>query len=206
MDAVYRRAVETLRQGKEVEYGLLGVNLHTDDPTNRIKSAAKGTPAAECGLDVGDAIAAVNGTPTDDAEAVQLAINTLSAGSVVRLKIVRDGKTMEKVVELAKLPVPGPVIVTNRPRPWRGIRVDYMNPLLGVQGVDEQAGERDGGGVQVTEVEPDSPASKAGLSRQTVIWQVGDQKVRSPRDFAKAVAGRDGPVPLKTNSGSVVVE
>jgi serine protease Do len=206
MDLVYRRAIDTLRQGKEVEYGLLGILLDTDQGTNRIMQMQLGTPAADGGLLAGDSIVAVDGRPTSNAEALQLAINTLPAGSVVKLKILRENETLEKTVELAKYRTAGAVIATNRPAPWRGLRVDYLSMLANVPLGNEQPDHGDDGGVLVVEVEPDSPAEKAGLKAGHVIRQVGAQKVHNPREFARAIKTLAGPAKLLTRSGPVTLK
>ncbi len=36
---------------------------------------------------------------------------------------------MTKTVNLAKYPVDGDLIATNKPAPWRGIRVDYLSTV-----------------------------------------------------------------------------
>ncbi len=38
-------------------------------------------------------------------------------------------KPLERTVVLAKLAVDGEVIATNRPKPWRGLRVEYSSIL-----------------------------------------------------------------------------
>jgi S1-C subfamily serine protease len=204
MDRLGRRAVETLKQGKEVEYGLLGV--HADHNfTNRVSEVAVNSPAALGELQVNDEIIAVNGTPVVDFDSLILAVNAYSAGDSVRLKIRRGEATLERTIVLAKLPVDGEVIATNRPKPWRGVRVDYSNPLtyrtFGPRSVDASIA-----GVEVTEVEEGSPASAAGLKKGQLIRRVADTKIRTPRDFAAAVAAHDGPVTLDTDLGPVTVK
>ena len=82
------------------------------------------------------------------------------------------------------------MIATNRAAPWRGLRVDYTStlPQTTFGDGDPRAPWR-AGGVVVAEVEPGSPAERAGLKAGQVITRVGGQAVRNPRDFAKAVAG-----------------
>ncbi len=75
MDALGRRAVETLKQGKEVEYGFLGVALDTENLSNRVKSAQAGTPAAEGEVHANDTILFAGDLPIHDVDSLFLAIN-----------------------------------------------------------------------------------------------------------------------------------
>jgi S1-C subfamily serine protease len=204
MDKLGHRAVRTLREGKEVEYGLLGI--HADHNfTNRVFELAVNSPAALGQLQINDEIIAVNGAPVVDFESLILAVNVYSAGDTVRLKIRRGEEILERTIVLAKLPVDGEVIATNRPKAWRGVRVDYTNPqnyrTAGPNSLDAAIA-----GVEVTEVEEGSPAAMAGLKKGQLIRRVADTKIRTPREFAEAVASHDGPVRLETDLGPVTVK
>jgi S1-C subfamily serine protease len=204
MDKLGRRAVQTLKEGKEVEYGLLGIHA---DPnfTNRVFEVSVNSPAALGQLQVHDEIIAVSGTPVVDFESLILAVNIYSAGDTIRLKIRRGEETIERTIVLAKLPVDGEVIATNRPQPWRGLRVDYTNPLnyraAGPNSLDPSSA-----GVEVIEVEEGSPAAAAGLKKGQLIRSVAGTKIRTPRGFAQAVAAHDGPLTLETDLGAVTVK
>lgn len=69
-------------------------------------------------------------------------------------------------------------------RGWLGVHLDALNGQLG-----EYFGVKDGAGVLVKEVEPDSPAAKAGLRAGDVIVKAGDADVASPDALHKAMAG-----------------
>jgi len=203
MDRASRRAVETLRRGMEVEYGLLGVRPHMRN-TNRIDSVSPNSPAARGDLQRGDEIIAVNDAPVVDFDSLIVAVNSYSAGDRVRLKILRDGREIEKTLVLAKFPVEGEIIATARPPAWRGIRVDYLSTLNASQtGVNLL--ENIDSGVVTREVEPESPAEKAGLIKGRVIRKVGDEKITSPARFAEVVSQLKGPVTLMTDAGPIVV-
>lgn len=203
MDRAGRRAVETLKQGKEVEYGLLGVRPYMRS-TNRVESVSPNSPAARGDLQRDDEILAVNDAPVVDFDSLIVAVNSYSAGDQVRLKIRREGREIEKTIVLAKFPVEGEVIATARPPAWRGIRVDYLSTLNA-----NQAGvnilELVDSGVVIREVEPDSPAEKAGLIKGRVIRKVGDQPIPSPARFAEVVSTLNGPVRLMTDVGPIVL-
>ncbi|MDR3632458.1 MAG: PDZ domain-containing protein [Isosphaeraceae bacterium] len=208
LDAIGRRAVETLREGKEVEYGFLGINLD-EQGTSRVASARPGTPAAEGGIQTDDVVVAVNGKPVTDRDSLLLAINALSAGASVKIKVDRQSELLEKTVELAKYPIlpPSEVIATNVPAAWRGLRVDYTSrhPNIAGQFGDPILNAMSLGGVVVVEVEPDSPAEKAGLKKGQVITQIGTQRVRNPREFARIAAEIKDAVMLRTDLGEVTV-
>ena len=128
MDKLGRRAVETLKEGKEVEYGLLGIKAD-GTRSNRVEEVQPNSPAAQGDLVGGDEIIAVDDSPVIDFDSLILAVNVHSAGDAVRLKIRRGDQTIERTIVLAKFPVAGEVIITNRPKPWRGLRVDYTSTL-----------------------------------------------------------------------------
>jgi serine protease Do len=204
MDRLGRRAVETLREGKEIEYGLIGIKPD-DKATNRVDQVIVNSPAALGELKAGDEIVAVNGTPVMDFDGLILEVNSYSANDPVRLKIRRGEEIIERTLVLAKFPVEGEVIATNRPKLWRGMRVDYSSvlryPTFGNNFLD-----RPNPGVLVTEVEEGSPAAIAGIKKGQLIQRVGDKNVATPHAFAEAVASQSGAVTLETGLGPVSVK
>ncbi|HTU27464.1 MAG TPA: trypsin-like peptidase domain-containing protein, partial [Pirellulales bacterium] len=82
LDDTFRRVVETLKQGREVEYGFLGVaprNLREADlAAGRhgvlVHSVVEGTPAKRYGLEVGDIITQVDDQPIFDADGLVLQV------------------------------------------------------------------------------------------------------------------------------------
>ena len=84
--------------------------------TNRVFEVQPNSPAALGQLQVNDEIIAVNGKPVIDFDSLILAVNAYSAGDSVRLKIRRGDETIERTIVLAKFPVDGEVIATNRPK------------------------------------------------------------------------------------------
>src|SRR5262249_30703580 len=154
---------------------------------------------------IGDEIVAVNGKPVIDFDSLILTVNAYSAGDRVALKIRRADQVIECSLILAKFPVDGEVIATNRPKPWRGVRVDYSSALnyrtFGPDLLDAATA-----GVVVAEVEEGSPAAKAGIKKGQLIRRVGDQNVRTPCAFAEAVDHLSGPVTLDTDLGPMTVK
>ena len=203
MDRIGRRAVETLKEGKEIEYGLLGIRAQLGS-TNRVEEVTPNSPAAQGDLQTNDEILSVNDIPVTDFDTLILAINSFAPGDEVRLKIRRLGKEMMKSVVLAKYPVDGDMIATNRKPAWRGLRVDYQS-TVNARGAIPNFLENLPGGVVVSEVQDGSPAARAGLKRFQVIRQVEKTPVTNPPQFDKAIAGLKGPVTLVTDQGLVTL-
>ena len=205
IDRLIRRVIEALEQGKEAEYGFLGIQLDNQNNTNRVLTVQPNAPAAEGGLLSGDQIVSVEGIGVTDADSLALAIGSQPVGEPVRLRIYRQGQDVEKTIILAKYPVEGPIIATNRPRPWRGLAVDFTSVLRsGIFDVGMHTAFVQGG-VAITAVAPGSPAASAGLKKDQVITHIGDRPVRSPSAFHEAVANLDGPVILTTDLGKVTI-
>jgi len=172
--------------------------------SNRVAEVTPNSPADQGQLQANDEILAVNDTPVIDFDTLILAINSYGPGDQVRLKIRRGDKELIKNVVLAKYPVDSETIATNRPPPWRGLRVDYLS----IYSAQRQAAEffqQSPTGVVVTEVFEDSPAGRAGFRKSQVIREVEKTPVANPSQFARAVAGLKGPVILQTDQGAITV-
>jgi serine protease Do len=205
VDPTFRHAVETLKQGREVEYGFLGIqptNLRMQEVLGglrgmRVGQVVPGTPAARYGLKPGDVITAVDGSPIHDSDGLVLNVGKLPAEAATRLSVLREGRRRTVEVTLAKYAVHGKKIVTAADPAWRGLRVDYPTAV-----VDEEGHSRSGlsfvdDAVIVVEAADKSPAHAAGLRCGMLITHVDGAPVRTPKEFAAAVARNRGPVQLR---------
>ena len=205
IDILSRRAIDALKQGREVEYGFLGVQLPIrGEATNRIEGVVAGTPAGEGGLMPGDEILSIGHLPVVDADTLLLAVNAFDPGSRIKVRLRRDGVEIEKTVVLSKLRVLGEVIATNRPTTWRGLRVDFVStdPKV-VYGADILRAMAQGG-VLVAEVQPGSAADEAGIKVGQIIVSIEGRPIKTPSDFAKAVEGLRGSVNITTEGERTV--
>lgn len=202
MDSLGRHAVDALVEGKEVEYGFLGISLSS--PSNMIREVQPGTPAGEGGLLQGDSIEAVAGQPVVDFDGLVRAVNPLPVGEPVELTIRRDGRVLTKEVVLSKYPIDGEIIATTKSETWRGIRIDFPSVI---SPRDELLTAMARGGVGVVEVISGTPAENAGLRVGQIITQVDGMAVRTPRAFRAAVESLAGkPVRLSTDRGPITIE
>ena len=123
VDDTFRRVVDTLKQGREVEYGYLGVQLENLKDFEilhgargaRIAMVQQGSPADHFGLRQGDVVTQVNGQTVYDADSLMLQVGRLPVESNVQLTLKRDDREQKVQVELAKFPVRGVKVVTVLP-------------------------------------------------------------------------------------------
>lgn len=193
LDALGRRALESLIEGREVEYGFIGIRLENQE--NVVGEVNPGTPAGEGGVVVGDQIVSVNDLPVRDFDSLTIAVNSSPVGRAVPLVLIRNGAELRKTVVLSKYPVEGEIIATNRPEPWRGLRVDFSSIVS--TNVDATLNAMARGSVGIVEVAPGTAAESAGLEPGQIIVAVQGNRVRSPQEFREAVdALGDEPVEL----------
>jgi serine protease Do len=210
VDDTFRRVVDTLKEGREVEYGYLGVQL--DDLKGyevlhgahgaRVAAIQLGSPADRFGLKAADVVTHVNDQAVFDADGLMVQVGRLPVETTVQLTLRRDDRERKLPVELAKYPVRGTKVITVPAPAWRGLRVDYPTALpadprrLPYDRVSPE------GCVVITEVEKESPAAAARLQVGMYITQVGGAAVHTPREFHAAVAGKASDVPLRILAGS----
>jgi S1-C subfamily serine protease len=205
IDDTFRRVVETLKQGREVEYGFLGVApkslREADLAAGRrgvvVHDVVDGTPAKRSGLETGDLITHVDERPIYDADGLVLQVGKKAHDAVIRLSVERNGHTIPINVQLTKYPMRGRQVISTPAPQWRGLRVDYASTAR-----DFQEGVRTHqipteGCVVVSSVEENSPAWQEGLRAEKVITHVDGVRVSSPKEFHAAVAGKTGPVTLR---------
>lgn len=202
VDDVFRRAVETMKPGREVQYGLLGVTPENLTPRDReagltgvlISAVSEGTPAAIAGLEFADLITHVDGEPIHDADQLMLQLGKREVHTTVNLKIERAGRPLDVSVQLAKFFVRDWKVVTAPPKTWRGLEVDYANAVQGNSVFEEFGPVIRDGCVVVTAVAEGSPAWDAGFRRGDLIARVEDVPLATPEDFFAVVSDRAGPV------------
>lgn len=207
MDDTFRRVIETLKQGREVEYGFLGVrpaNLRAQEVVEgargvRVQNVVPGTPADRFGLRPDDLITAVAGHAIDSSDALMLEAGRLAPETRARFSVLRGTRHLEVPVTLAKYPVQGTKIVTVAAAAWRGLRVEYTTAVVGAPWASQFRATRFDEGVAVVEAAEDSPAWKAGLRPGMLVTHVGATAVGSPRQFRAAVADQAGPVALRAS-------
>ena len=143
-----------------------------------------GSPAAKAGIESGDVIIAVNGTPIKDARELARTIGTMEPNSSVKLEILRKGESRTLTVTLGQMPNEQQAAAeTGSSAPENGM------PHLGmtVEPARDVSGAG-GKGVVVTAVDPDGPAAEQGIRSGDVILDVGGKAVANAQDVRNAMS------------------
>jgi serine protease Do len=149
------------------------------------------SPAAKAGLKVGDVITAVNGTNVDDVNTFRLQVAGFAPGTTVHLKVERNGQTMDLPVTLSEFNLEaenkgdkdGNLPSGGEKGALKGLSVQALTPDLREQLQTPESTQ----GVVITDVDPDSAASAAGLQQGDIIVQVDRKPVTSISEFNSAV-------------------
>ncbi len=140
-------------------------------------------PAEQAGLKQGDVIIEYHGTPVDDGMALQRLVTRTSVGTIVPLKLIRDGHEREMTVRIGEQPDEAKVAKVERAETdsaLSGLAVEDLDPAI-----SRELGLHGKRGVVVTRVAPESGAEKAGLMPGDVIREINRQPIRSVKDFEK---------------------
>jgi len=208
--------VAQLEKSGHVTRGWLGVQIQPVTPAiadslgmKKAEGAMVDEPqrdgtAAKAGIEPGDVITAVNGTPVKDARDLARTIGALSPDSSVKLDILRQGQPKSVSLTLGQMPNEQREAKadTGGAQPTAGV------PHLGLQVAPARDVAGAGGqGVVVTGVDPDGPAAQHGFETGNVILDVGGKSVANAGDVrtalseAKAQGKRDILMRVKMGDG-----
>ncbi|MEW6743436.1 MAG: PDZ domain-containing protein [Planctomycetota bacterium] len=197
-------ALAPLGPAAGLESGFLGVYLGSDSDPAVVNGVVPGSPAAEAGLQAGDAIVAFGDEAIATTGELRARLNATSAGKTVRLTIRRGEATEIMQVTLASRatpPQPAPAVPPVPPRK-PGARTLQLQPpaaeapAAGVPGLVVLAerpflgvylGAEDDG-VAIDGVVENSPAEKAKLQSGDIIIRIDDNAVASSDDLMQALS------------------
>jgi len=197
---LFSKTVDQLREFGVVKRGALGVTIgdlsEEDkeyfgiDAGARVGTVTAGMPAERAGIRELDIIVEIDGKKVNGADDVIGTVSDMLPGEKVTLKIVSDGRTETKTVELADRAAffedePTAMVSrdSNESEEVLGFTVlPIDNRLRGRLGLDKSIE-----GVLVDSVDPSSEAAREGLTEGSLITHINGAAVESTRDVSKAI-------------------
>ena len=175
------------------------------------------SPAAKAGLKENDVITEINGQRVEGTAQFRRMIREIPAGRSVQLGVVRDGHAQSISATLGKSEqgrrvftapaAPGtysfripdmPEVMELPQMEWgRGLLLE-SRPRLGIDAEDLSGalgnffGAPDGEGILVRDVNPGSPAEKAGLKAGDVITALDGARIRTTGELREKLAAKKG--------------
>ena len=171
----------------EVRRGLLGVSIAPVDAevakalNASVTSGAlitrvePGSAAEDAGLQVDDIIVAVNEKKISDAAELRNTIGLMRSGDEVEIEYVRENDRRKTTTALGQQ------------RTTASVGAEIHPGLVGAQFAEASATSE--GGVEVTAVEPGSPAAQRGLRAGDVITAINRRPVRSLNELNEIASG-----------------
>lgn len=195
-----KRVARTLATEGRVRYPYIGVlvtdvqelpeevrgQLGKDAPERGafISSVAPGGPAARAGLQPGDIVTKLGGEPVEGSGTLIDRVSAQEIGEKVELEYVRGGASRKATIDIAELP--GASAAANQGK--IGIALQTLDAELAqALGVDPETR-----GAVVAQVQPGSPAERAGLAEGDIIVQVDGSAVKSAEEAASLLKESPG--------------
>jgi serine protease Do len=157
------------------------------------------SPAQKIGLQSGDVITEINGTPIVESNQLKMIVSMMNPDQTAKLKVFRNGQTTDYTATVS--PMPGQKVERAS-----NAATDSEKVLVGVsvQDLDAQTAKQLGlpgstSGVVVTDVDPSSQAAASGLRQGDVIQSVNRQPVTNAQDFNNALRKSNGESLLLVN-------
>ena len=144
-----------------------------------VANVAKGSPAEEAGVQVGDVIVEFGGADVKKSSDLSLIVARTAVGRVVDVTVVRNGRRVVVEVRIGRLG-DDEVVVKVEDGNELGLTVGPMARELGPE-------LRNREGVVVTAVAPDGPADQAGIRVGDVILEIDRKRIGGLKDFRQIV-------------------
>jgi len=188
-----------LEKGGAITRGYLGVGIQDLTPEVAkalnlpVKEGALVTqvqdgPAKKAGVQVDDAVVAVDGTKVNSGAALSRTVALKPPNSVSNLTIYRGAKQMDVKVTLGTRP--DLEHVSTNADEGSGEEKQQKQVGITIQNVDPRIAQSmnlPAEGAMVSEVVPGSPAERAGLAPGNVIVEAGKKPIRNRDDLLKAI-------------------
>lgn len=151
-----------------------------------IAKVEKDSPAEKAGMQAGDVILEVAGEKISNVARFRIAVATAKIGAKLPMKLLRAGK--EKQINITPSAFPEDSLIASSEDGGRTL----ISTGISVENTDSQLAKRlnirSEKGVVVSNVDANSPASKAGLQVGFVILEIDGMEVNSVGEFSRVLA------------------
>ncbi len=196
MDGTFRRIVAALKDGREVEYGFLGISPDEVPGGVMVGGVTAGCPAFVAGITEGDVITAIDGHPLRSNDDLFHRVGGSLAGSDVKVEFTRGGQKQSVKLTLAKNLNTMTFVASNlAPTPW-GLSVDWYSIKYAGGGFRDRFPKAVPAGVLLREMETGSSGEKAlkaaGVPKggAWIITQVDGKPTPTPKEYHAATKGK----------------
>jgi Do/DeqQ family serine protease len=156
-----------------------------------VSDVIEGGPARSAGLRPGDVITELSGARITEVPELQRRVAAVSPGELIVLGVVRDRQPMSLTITVGEMPGEQIALAPGADEEL-GLVAESMGPDLA-----EQLSLPTARGVVVTEVEPESPAARAGLRPGDVVLEVNQEPVDDLVGFRRLLAGASPGAPMR---------
>lgn len=202
IDARTREIIARLSEGREIEYGYLGVELNEPSASDRQAAGAParrgalvivvepGSPAYRANLRPGDVIVEFEGGEIENVDELVRLVGAAPIGEKINMRVYRDGKQLTLGVVLGRRSdlLSGTNILT-----WRGMKLaNATSDIRRSLGLPDSAD-----GVVVTYIEEEGPAGKAGLAVGQILRRIGGVELTDVSQLREIASRTEGPVKIQ---------
>jgi len=216
---IAKRIVSRLIEGKEIEYGWLGITVQnlSEDLRGYFGLADKNGvlvtgmftdgPAQKAGIHKGDILKEFAGQPINNVKDLLAMVNKTEIGGKVKITALREKKEMVFDLEISSRSHETDFELQDlgyervQSGIWRGMKIADID-----SGETGKFSFRKNEGAVVVDVQSGSPADLAGLVSGDLILEINQRKIKNSADFQKITQGLKGDCLVGTLRGYLVIK
>ena len=209
-----KRVAEDLINHGKVLRPWLGVGIQDLDPEKAkhfnlpakvgvlVSQIYKGSPAESADVRRGDVVRSVDGVMVSGVRSLQQTILLKNIGDIVKLEIIRDGKTQVVSIKLKELPdsvaEPAEESAAEPPKPAEGLIEDLGLKVRTLTQDEAEKGDlKPGQGLRVLDVRRDGPAADAQIRPGDILLEINNRAIGSVDDLENTYS--------KTRKGATIL-